>query len=89
MLTASPRPAGTDFQATLGIESIKSLIRQPANPPERMTRRDPLLNRDIGEQGIAALLLASHQRLDSCPIVAGGAGLFSELLDLCPGDRRR
>ena len=48
-----------------GIESIKSLIRQPANPPERMTRRDPLLDRDVGEQGAAALLLASHQRLGS------------------------
>ena len=46
-----------------GIESIKSLILQPANPPERMTRRDPLLERDVGEQGAAALLLASHQRL--------------------------
>jgi hypothetical protein len=30
-----------------------------------MTRRDPLLDRDVGEQGAAALLLASHQRLGS------------------------
>jgi len=65
-----------------GIESIKSLIRQPANPPERVTRRDPLLDRDIGEQGAAALLLASHQRLNSCPILAEGAGFFSELLEI-------
>lgn len=66
-----------------GIESIKSLICQPANPPERMTRRDPLLDRNIGEQGVAALMLASYQRLDSCPIPAEEAGFFSELLNVC------
>ena len=64
-----------------GIAPIKSLIRQPANPPERMAGRDPLLVRDVGEQGGVALLLASHQRLGSCPILAEGAGFFSKLLD--------
>jgi hypothetical protein len=47
------------------IEPIKRLIRQLANPPERMAARDPILNRDVGEQGAAALLLASHQRMGS------------------------
>jgi hypothetical protein len=37
---------------------------------------------DVGEQGAAALLLASHQRMGSCPILAEGAGFFSELLRL-------
>jgi len=41
------------------------MIRQLANPPERMDGRDPLLDRDVGEQGAAALLLASHQRMGS------------------------
>jgi hypothetical protein len=30
-----------------------------------MTRQDPLLDRDVGEQGAAALLLASYQGLSS------------------------
>jgi hypothetical protein len=45
-----------------------------------MAGRDPLLDRDVGEQGAAALLLASPQRMGSCPILAEGAGFFSELL---------
>jgi hypothetical protein len=48
----------------------------------QLTRRDPLLDRDTGEQGAAALLLASDQRLNSCPILAEGAGFFIELLEL-------
>ena len=48
-----------------GIEPIKSLIRQLANPPERMAGRDPLFDRDVGEQGATALLLASHQPVGS------------------------
>lgn len=63
-----------------GIQSIQSPIRQLANPPERMAGRDPLLDRDVGEQEAAALLLASHQRMGSCPILAEVAGFFSELL---------
>jgi hypothetical protein len=31
------------------IEPIKGLIRQLADPPQRMTGRDPLLDRDVGE----------------------------------------
>ncbi|MCX5967221.1 MAG: hypothetical protein NTV57_06185, partial [Cyanobacteria bacterium] len=46
----------------------------------RMAGRDPLLDRDVGEQRATALLLASHQRMGSCPILAEGAGFFSELL---------
>jgi hypothetical protein len=48
-----------------GIEPIKSLIRQLANPPERMAGRDSLFDRDVGEQGATALLLASHQPVGS------------------------
>jgi hypothetical protein len=44
------------------IEPIEGLIRQLSNPPERMVRRDPILDRDVGEQGAAALLLTSHRR---------------------------
>ena len=46
-----------------------------------MTRRNPLLDRDVGEQGATALLLASHQRVGSWPIIAEVVGFFSELLD--------
>jgi hypothetical protein len=45
-----------------------------------MVRRDPILDRDVGEQGAAALLLTSHRRLSGCPIFADLAGFFSELL---------
>jgi hypothetical protein len=34
-----------------GIESIKRLIRQLANPPEWMPGRGRVLDRDVGEQG--------------------------------------
>ena len=47
----------------VAIEPIKGLIREPANSPEQMAGRDPLLDRDVGEQGAAALLLASLQRM--------------------------
>jgi hypothetical protein len=63
-----------------GIEPIKSLIRQLANPPERMAGGDPLFDRDVGEQGATALLLASHQPVGNLPIIAEMAGFFSELL---------
>ncbi|MEA5423864.1 hypothetical protein, partial [Synechococcus sp. CCY9202] len=42
--------------------------------------RDPLLDRDVGEQGAAALLLTSHQTWGSWPIFAEEAGFFSKLL---------
>jgi hypothetical protein len=32
-----------------GVQSIKSLIRQLPDPPQRMTGRDPLLDRHVGE----------------------------------------
>ena len=63
-----------------GIEPIERLIRQLSNPPERMVRRDPLLDRDVGEQGAGSLLLASLKRSCGCFIFASGAGLLSELL---------
>ncbi len=65
--------------AVTDLELIKSLIRQLANAPERMAGRDPPLDRDVGEQGAAALLLASYQRMGSCPILAEVAWFFSEL----------
>ena len=43
-----------------GIEAIEGLIRQLADPPQRMAGRDPLLDRHVGEQGAAALLLTAH-----------------------------
>ncbi len=43
-----------------GIESIKGLIRQFSDPPQRMAGRDPLLDRYVGEQGAAALPVTSH-----------------------------
>jgi hypothetical protein len=33
-----------------GIEPIEGLISQLADPPQRMTGRDPVLDRDVGEQ---------------------------------------
>lgn len=57
-----------------GMEPIKSLIRQLANPPERMTTRDPLLDRDVGEKRAAALLSASHERLSSLSALAEVVG---------------
>jgi hypothetical protein len=63
-----------------GIEPIKGLIRQLADPPQRMAGRDPLLDREEGEQGTAALLLTSHHGMSGCPIFAGVDGVFSERL---------
>ena len=54
-------PAFRGLQLTEGgIESIEGLIREFSDPPKRMIGRDPLLDRDVGEQGPAALLLTSH-----------------------------
>jgi hypothetical protein len=63
-----------------GVEPIEGLICQLADPPLRMTRRNPILDRDVGKQGAAAALLASHPGSCSCPIFAGEGGFFSELL---------
>ena len=49
-----------------------------------MAGRDPLLDRDVGEQGAAALLLTSHQTWGSWPILAEVAGFFSKLLRATP-----
>ncbi|MFM8524112.1 MAG: hypothetical protein ACKOCM_00570, partial [Cyanobacteriota bacterium] len=46
----------------------------------RMAGRDPFLDRDVGEQKAAALLLTSHHGICDCSILAGIAGFFSELL---------
>jgi hypothetical protein len=56
-----------------GIEPIKSLIRQFPDPPQRMTGRDPLLDRHVGEQGAAALPVTSHLQglLEVCPSSPG------------------
>jgi len=43
-----------------GIEPIKGRIRQFSDPPQRITGRDSLLDRHVGEQGAAALQLTSH-----------------------------
>ncbi|MFM8524858.1 MAG: hypothetical protein ACKOCM_04475, partial [Cyanobacteriota bacterium] len=48
--------------------------------PQRMAGRDPFLDRDVGEQKAAALLLTSHHGICDCSILAGIAGFFSELL---------
>jgi hypothetical protein len=45
-----------------------------------MTGRDPILDRDVGEQRAGALLLASHPGVSGYPLFAGVGGLFSELL---------
>ena len=78
----------TDFPGVQAAESemeaIQSLIRHPANLPERMTAHDPLLIRDAGEQGAASLTLASHQRMGNCSVHAEVAGFFSELLRALP-----
>jgi hypothetical protein len=65
-----------------GIEAIEGLLSQLLDPPQWMVGRDPLLYRDVGEQGAAALLLTTHQRQGSCPIIAPLAGFFSELLGI-------
>ena len=49
-------PRHTDCSRCDSADQVKGLIRQLANPPERMAGRDPLLDRDVGEQGAAALL---------------------------------
>ena len=51
-----------------------------ANSPEHKAK-DLLLDRDVGEQGAAALALTSDLDWGSCPIFAEVAGFFSELLD--------
>jgi len=48
-----------------------------------MAGRNPLLDRDVGEQGAAELLLTSHHGMDGWPIFAGMAGFFSKLLKRC------
>ena len=64
-----------------GIEPIKSLIRELANPPERMAGWDPLLDRDVGDQRAAALLLASHPHMGSCPSFGRGGRVFRQTLN--------
>jgi hypothetical protein len=63
-----------------GTEAIKSLISQPADSSQRMTGADPLLDRDVREQGTTTLLMASHQGLCGCSILAGTAEFFCKLL---------
>ncbi|MFN7632044.1 MAG: hypothetical protein ACK6BM_12510, partial [Cyanobacteriota bacterium] len=46
-----------------------------------MTGRDPLLDRDVGEQRARLLMLTSHQASGGCPSFAGVGGFFSELLN--------
>lgn len=43
------------------IEPNDGLICPLPDPLQRRTARDTLLDRDLGKQGAAALLLASHQ----------------------------
>ena len=58
--TTHSHKAWTDKGGHVRIESIEGLIRQLPDPPQRMVGRDPLLDRDVGEQGAAALLSTSH-----------------------------
>ena len=64
-----------------GIEPIKGLIRQPPDPPQRVTGRDPLLDRHVGEQGAAALPVDLASGLGGCPIFPQD-WFFSKLLIL-------
>ena len=54
-----------------GVETIEGLICQFPDPPQRMAGRDPLLNRHVGEQGAAALLLTSHLNWATTPFSRG------------------
>ena len=63
-----------------GIEPIKGLIRQPPDPPQRMTGRDPLLDRNVGEQGAAALPVTSHLGSGSSCHIFAEEWLLSKLL---------
>jgi len=68
----------------VGIESIEGLIRQSADPPQRMTGWNPLLNRHVGEQGAATLSVRSISG-GQLPLFADAAGfLFNELLGPVP-----
>ena len=64
------------------MEPIKGLVRQLGNPPERIADREALLDREVGVQGAAALLLASLQRMGSWSILAEAAGFFSKIQTL-------
>ena len=55
-------------------ESIQGLICQCPDPPQRMGGRDSLLDRDVGEQGAAALLLTSHLSRAVGPLSQGWTG---------------
>jgi hypothetical protein len=46
-----------------------------------MAGRDPILDRDVGEQGAAALQLTSHPIRGDDPIFAEQSGVFSRLLE--------
>jgi len=48
---------------------FEGLIRQFLDTPQRITGRDPLLDRDVGELRAAALPVSSHQKLISWPIL--------------------
>jgi hypothetical protein len=63
-----------------GVQSIKVLIRQLPDLPGRITGQDLLLDKDVGEQGAAALLLNSHHDWGSCSIFEEVAGFFRKLL---------
>ena len=64
------------------METIKGLVRQLGNPPERIADREALLDREVGVQGAAALLLASLQRMGSWSILAEAAGFLSKIQTL-------
>jgi hypothetical protein len=65
-------PAFCGIQLTEGgIEPIEGLIRQFSDPPERVAGRDPFLDRHVGEQGAAALLLTTHLGWATTPFSRG------------------
>jgi hypothetical protein len=61
------------------MESIDGLIRQLVEPPQRIAGRDPILDRDLGEQQARALMLTSHQE-GRLPHFRKSRRVFSELL---------
>jgi predicted transposase YbfD/YdcC len=60
----------TGLQAVMhDITALLAMARRPPEltPPQRMTGRDPLLDRDVGEQRARSLLLTSHQGVGCAP----------------------
>jgi hypothetical protein len=72
-----------DVDAAHGTELADGTAVEPAEQRNGdhigIAGRDPLLDRDAGEQEGASVLLTSHRGIGGCPIFAGIAGFFSKL----------